>query len=318
MIRYIQNKYLSPGRDPGSGRKSAAILLGVAGTAFNIMLFILKATAGSISGSIAITADGFNNLADVGSCLLTLLGILLGNKKPAKKYPFGYGRFEYLSGLLISAAVIVLGIRMMISSVSKIIAPTDISGKPIVIVILTVSIAVKGYMYVYNSRIGKQIDSAGMTAAALDSLSDCAATLAIIISILIERFTGINIDGYAGALVAVCILWAGYISARESLHPLMGMGIDDETISRIMMIASRHKCVTGVYDVAVHDYGPRRKILTVRVTATGNASLAAAQMKDEIMTELGFEAVICTEDKEKLRESIKDGSTDKNNIDRHI
>ena len=298
MIRYIQNKYLNAGTDIAVGRKKAGTALSLTGAALNILLFIIKATAGYISGSIAITADGFNNLADTGSCLLTLLGFTVGNKKPCRGYPFGYGRIEYLSGLLISAAVTVLGIRMMISSVIRMISPDDIDGKPTVLMILLISVAVKGYMYLYNSRIGSAIDSAGMKAAALDSLSDCIATAGIIISIIIENITGLNVDGYAGALVAACIIWAGIAGAKESAGPLLGRGVDEDTKERIESIAKRHRNVMNVYGIAVHDYGPQKKLLSMYITVSDGTLDTIISLREEIRNELGLEAVISAGDKE--------------------
>ena len=312
MIRYIEKKILG-GADPAQGRKTAGVILSAAGIGFNILLFVLKAAAGKLSGSIAITADSFNNLADSGNCAMALLGFALAHRKPCRKYPFGCGRLEYLSGLLISAAVLILGIRMLISSVSKMIRPDDIKGSPHVILILVISIAVKGYMYLYNSRIGKRISSAGMKAAAVDSLSDCAATLAIIISLAIEGLTGVNIDGYAGAAVALCIIWAGVAAAEESVAPLMGKGIDEAAKERIENITLRYREITAVYGIAIHDYGPQKKLLTMYVATDGAPEDTIRELKKEIEKELGHEAFISIGDKEKESNGINSGSAVKNN-----
>lgn len=286
MTEYIIRRYLAS--DSRDGRKKAGIILSVAGIAFNLLLFILKTSAGSLSDSIAITADGFNNLADSGACLMALLGFELGDKPADKRYPCGYGRFEYLSGLLISAAVIFIGGRMLYSSIGKIIAPEPVGGGAAVIAILLISVAVKGYMYCYNRKIGRLIHSSGMRAAALDSLSDCVATLAILAAVVIERLTGFQADGYTGVLVAVCILYAGITSARESLQPLLGRGIDKELSQKLDKITEG----TRVYRAAVHDYGPHKKLLTMYLSDSCDAA-KIPKLRERIQNELKMEAVIC-------------------------
>ena len=300
MIRYIERKYLSAS-SPSNSRKTAGIIMGAVGIGLNIVLFAIKLIAGRISGSIAITADCFNNLADSGVCFMSLLGFALGGLRPCRRFPFGLGRFEYLSGLFISAAVMILGIRMTVSSIAKIISPEPINGAPEVIVMLAVSIAIKGYVFYYNLRIGRRIGSAGMKAAAMDSLSDCAATLAIIAAIIIENITGLNIDGYAGAIVAMCIIWAGAVSAKESVEPLIGMGIDEDIRERIEAIARRHSDIIDVYDIAMHDYGPQKKLVTMFITTSGRAGNTAAQLRREIYGESGLSAIICAEEAESCK-----------------
>lgn len=296
MTKFIIKRYLRP--EMGyRGRKTAGIILSLMGVGFNLLLFVLKYTAGALSGSVAITADGFNNLADAGSCILALLGFKLGDMKPTHSYPFGYGRLEYLSGLLISAAILCIGIRMMISSVSKILYPQAVDGKPAVIVILLISISVKGYMYLYNMKIGKRIHSSGMRAAALDSLSDCVATLAILTAVTVEKLTGLNVDGYTGVLVAMCILYAGIISIKESLAPLLGRAIDETTLSRLEEIISGHDEIDCVHDIALHDYGPKHKLLTMTVAAD-DPSTAIALLRRDILDKLQMDAIIAPYDKE--------------------
>ena len=290
MTEYIIKKYLCG--DDGKGRKTAGIILSTAGVMFNLLLFVLKYIGGVISGSIAITADGFNNLADAGSCVLALLGFRLGGKQPTAKYPFGYGRLEYLSGLLISAAILCIGGRMLFSSVGKIISPEPVDGSPAVIIILLISVTVKGYMYRYNTKIGRLIQSSGMRAAALDSLSDCFATLAILAAIAVEHITGVNIDGYTGVLVAMCILYAGATSVAESVQPLLGRGIDARTLEKLSHITDSVKEIRSVSGAALHDYGPNKKLLTFCIS-TERPEIVIPYLKEKIRIDMGMEAVIC-------------------------
>ncbi len=290
MTDYIIKKLR--GADSSKVRRRSGILLSAAGVLLNLLLFALKTTAGGLSGSIAITADGFNNLADAGSSLLALLGFLLGDMKPRASFPFGYGRLEYLSGLLISLAILGIGVRMLLSSIGKIIVPEDVEGSPTVIVILLISVAVKSLMYLYNSRVGREIDSAGMRAAALDSLADCIATLAILAAVIIEGLTGFNADGYTGVLVAFCILYAGITSVKESVAPLLGRGIDQKTLRALERITQSDRRIACIGEPAVHDYGPEKRVLTFCIRCR-DADHVIPALRKKIQAELGIEAIIC-------------------------
>ena len=287
MTRYIIRKYLCGDRP--DGRKKAGIILGAAGIFFDLLLFGIKYLAGLLSGSIAITADAFNNLADAGAHITALLAFPLGDKKPSRRFPFGCGRIEYFSGLVVAAAVLTVGVRMLLSSVEKIRCPMRVESSPTVIAILLFSIAVKAYMYRYNKRIGERIDSAGLRSVAVDSFCDCLATGAIILSVLIQKLTGFPIDGWTGLLVAGCILTAGIFAAKESVAPLLGMGVDDQALDRLYEVFEEIPGIGGVKDIAMHDYGPNRKLLTMRVSGTTDAVVV---LKKRIKEELGMEAVI--------------------------
>ena len=289
MTEFIIRRYLRPERP--DGRRKAGILLSITGILFNLLLFLLKTEAGTLSGSVAIIADGFNNLADTCSCILAILGIWLGDKRHDSKYPMGYGRLEYLSGLLISAFILFIGGRMFLSSIQKIIHPEAVDGCPTVIMILLISILVKGYMYLYNRRIGRLIRSSGMKAAALDSLCDCIATFAILVAVVIENLTGLPADGYTGIPVALCILWAGLSSIKESLEPLLGRGLDRHTIEKLNEVIAHFPEIEKVERVRLHDYGPSQKLLTFTVTASSYESLLP-RLQNAVKERLGTESVI--------------------------
>ena len=289
MTEFIIRRYLRS--NLADGRRKAGILLSLMGILFNLLLFLLKAVAGTLSGSVAITADGFNNLADTCSCILAILGIWLGNKRPDSNYPMGYGRLEYLSGLLISAVILFIGGRMFLSSLTGILHPEAVDGCPTVVVILLISILVKGYMFLYNRKIGSLIRSSGMKAAAMDSLCDCIATFAILIAIVIEKLTGFSADGYTGMMVALCILWAGLSSIKESLDPLLGRGLDPKTIERLNKVIGRFPEIAAIERVRLHDYGPTQKLLTFTITAKSYEALLPS-LKKAIKEQLGMDAVI--------------------------
>ena len=285
MTEFILKRCLSNSK---KGRRTAGIITAVTGVLFNIMLFGLKWFAGSRSGSIAITADGFNNLGDSGVCIMALLGIHLGLKPPDKKYPFGYGRLEYLSGLVISVAILFIGGSLMASSVEKIIYPAPVESSAAVIFILIVSVIIKGYMYYYNNKIGRAIRSSGMRAAALDALCDCVATVAILIAIVIEQLTGFCADGYTGAMVALCILYAGATSVIDSIRPLLGRGIDKTLYDKLRDITKPY----SIEKAAIHDYGPSRKLLTMYLRSEISVE-DITKLRERIKDELEMEAVIC-------------------------
>ena len=195
-------------------RKAYGMLCSLTGIFLNILLFAGKYIAGTLAGSIAVTADAFNNLSDAGSSVITLLGFRMASKKPDPGHPFGHGRIEYLSGLAVSLIIIVVGVQLGLESIDKIRSPEEIDASLLPMLILVASICVKGYMFLYNRAVGKKINSPGMSATAADSLSDCIATLVVLISMLVARFTGVNIDGWSGAVVALFIIYSGFSAAR--------------------------------------------------------------------------------------------------------
>ena len=282
--------------DPGV-RRAYGSLCCIVGICLNVLLFAGKYLAGVISGSIAITADAFNNLSDAGSSLVTLAGFRLAGKKPDPEHPFGHGRLEYISGLVVSGLILLMGVELLRSSIQKIADPQPVTGSALVLVILIVSVLVKVYMFFYNNRIGRRIDSAAMRATGIDSLSDCIATTVVLLSILIAKFTGVNIDGWAGILVSAFILWAGYNAAKDTISPLLGSPPSSELIERIEKIVMAHDEVAGIHDLVVHDYGPGRLMISLHAEVSGDGDIYALHdaidgIEQELNNELGGETVI--------------------------
>ena len=208
MIEFLARVFIRH-RDtlsPSALRQAYGQLCGAVGIGLNLLLFAGKLFAGTISGSIAITADAFNNLSDAGSSVVTLLGFRLAGRKPDPEHPFGHGRMEYISGLAVAGLILLMGVELGKSSLKKILSPEEIVSSPLVLAILAVSVAVKLYMFYYNRSIGKKIKSAAMSATATDSLSDAVSTTAVLIATLVGQLTGLNIDGWVGLLVALFIL----------------------------------------------------------------------------------------------------------------
>ncbi len=254
-------------------RTAYGLLCSALGIALNIVLFIGKYIAGVISGSIAITADSFNNLSDAGSSLISLLGFRLAARKPDPDHPFGHGRMEYLSGLAVALLIILMGFELGRDSVEKIINPSPTTPGILPAAILIASIAVKVYMSIYNRSIGKKINSSAMLATATDSLSDSVSTAVVLISMGVSYFFDINIDGYVGALVALLILWAGITAARDTISPLMGKAPEKEFVEEIERIVCAHEEICGIHDLLVHDYGPGRVVVSLHAEVDGSGDI---------------------------------------------
>lgn len=300
MIGLI-GKYIIKKKNAGESEKLARQIYGtlcsVVGIMLNVLLFAGKYFAGVISGSIAIMADAFNNLSDAGSSFITLIGFRFAGKKPDIDHPFGHGRFEYISGFVVSMAILMMGFELAKSSISKIIHPEKIETSIVSMVILVISIAVKLYMVFYNKTIGNKINSSAMKATATDSLSDAVATTFVLVSMLVMRFTGINIDGYTGAIVAVFILLAGYNAAKDTLNPLLGKNPEPEFVDAIKDIVMSHEKVVGIHDMVVHDYGPGRVMVSLHAEVPGDGDIfelhdSIDHIERELTEKLGCDAVI--------------------------
>lgn len=299
MIEFLARVFIRH-RDtlsPSALRQAYGQLCGAVGIGLNLLLFVGKLFAGTISGSIAITADAFNNLSDAGSSVVTLLGFRLAGRKPDPEHPFGHGRMEYISGLAVAGLILLMGVELGKSSLKKILSPEEIVSSPLVLAILAVSVAVKLYMFYYNRSIGKKIKSAAMSATATDSLSDAVSTTAVLMATLVGQLTGLNIDGWVGLLVALFILFSAYKAAKETLSPLLGQTPDPEFVDRIEQIVLSYPEVLNIHDLIVHDYGPGRMMISLHAEVSADGDLL--QLHDVIdnaehrlKKELGCMAVI--------------------------
>ena len=251
-------------------RTAYGTLCGIYGIFLNLLLFAGKYAAGSISGSVAIIADAFNNLSDAGSSVITLLGFALAGKKPDPEHPFGHGRIEYITGLAISAIIILVGVDLGKSSIEKIMDPTPVEAGLLPAVILIAAIAVKIYISLYNRRIGRKINSSVMQATSLDALTDTISTLVVLISMAAAYFFRLNIDGWAGLLVALFIIYAGYSAAKDTVAPLLGSAPDPEFVRSIEDTVLAHEEILGIHDLFVHDYGPGRVFISLHAEVDGH------------------------------------------------
>ncbi len=278
-------------------REAYGVLCGGMGIALNILLFLGKFLAGTISGSIAITADAFNNLSDAGSSFITLIGFKLGSQKPDLEHPFGHGRMEYLSGLAVAVLIIVMALELFKSSFDKILHPEVLECSAVIVLILLASIAVKIYMAIYNHNVGKKIQSAAMGATAKDSMSDTIATTVVLISTIVGAIWGIPIDGYCGVLLSILIFMAGIGAIKDTVGPLLGTAPDKEFVEKIEEIVMAHDIVKGMHDLVVHDYGPGRVMISLHAEVPHTEDILVIHdeidnIEEELGDKLNCEAVI--------------------------
>ena len=256
-------------------RQAYGVLCGAVGIFLNLCLFAGKFIAGFISNSIAITADAFNNLSDAGSSIITLIGFKMAGQKPDPDHPFGHGRIEYISGLLVSVIILLMGFELLKSSVTKIIHPEELTFSPVILVILIVSILVKCYMFFYNKTLGKKLNSSAMMATGTDSLSDTLATTVVLISTLVAHFSGLAIDGWCGVAVGLFICYAGINAAKDTISPLLGQAPEPEFVNQVNSIVMAHESVIGIHDLIVHNYGPGRVLISLHAEAPADGDILA-------------------------------------------
>lgn len=278
-------------------RRKYGFLCGIVGIILNILLFAGKFTAGLISNSISVTADAFNNLSDAGSSFITLIGFKLAGQKPDPEHPFGHGRIEHISGLIVSMLIIIMAYELITDSIDKIIHPEDVETGLLTIIILAVSILIKIYMCIYNSRYSKKISSPAMKATSIDSLSDSIATGVVLISAIISMFYGIKLDGYAGVLVGLFIAYAGFCALKETISPLLGQAPDEELVKEIENLVLEDEMIIGIHDLIVHDYGPGRIMVSLHAEVSYKEDILVLHdhidtVENRIKNELNCEATI--------------------------
>lgn len=267
------------------------------GIGCNLLLFIIKCSLGLISGSISIMADAFNNLSDIGSSVITLIGFKMAKKPADPDHPFGHGRIEYMSAFIVSMLILLVGIELLKTSFSKIFAPTDLTLTYVTIIGLVASILIKFWMFLFNRKLAKTINSLSLKATAQDSLNDCVSTFAVLASLIICKFYGINLDAYVGIAVALFILWSGISAARDTLGPLLGEPPEPELIKAIENEILKNENFYGIHDLIVHNYGPGRCFASVHVEVPEdiNINLCHEQIDAcelEIKEKIGIEIVI--------------------------
>lgn len=292
--RLIKNYEDTDDRDV---REKYGILSGVLGLICNLVLFIIKILIGTFVNSIAIISDAFNNLTDIGSSAITIISAKMSNTPPDQEHPMGHGRFEYIASLVVSLVILLVGFELLKSSVGKIINPEEMEFNSTMMIILSLSVLIKVWMYSYNKYIAKKINSSVMKATAMDSISDVFATLGVVLALLVGKFFDLNLDGYIGTVVSVLILYTGFTIAKETTNLLLGMSPDEELLKEIDNIVKSGEFIMGTHDLKVHDYGPGRRVASIHAEVPDYVDIAEAhasidEIEDEVKDKLNIEIVV--------------------------
>ena len=294
VSKYIKNK---DNINDAAIRQLYGKLSGGVGIFCNLLLFVLKLVAGIITGAVSVLADAFNNLSDAASSIVTLVGFHMAGKPADSEHPFGHGRIEYISGMFVSFVIIIMGYELLKSSVAKIIHPQTIEFDISSALILVFAILLKLWMAYTNNKISKKISSKTIKATAIDSLSDCVSTAAVLVGMLLYKFFGWNLDGYLGLVVAVLIIIAGIKTIKDTVGPLLGAVPDKEIVNEIYKIVGDENKIIGTHDMIIHDYGPGRRMVSLHAEVAHNIDILEAHdmidnVEKMIEEKLHYEATI--------------------------
>ncbi|QGU96149.1 cation diffusion facilitator family transporter [Clostridium bovifaecis] len=246
-------------------RDSYGYLGGIVGIIVNIILFLVKLFVGLVVKSIAVTADAFNNLSDALSSVITIAGFKLASKPADDEHPFGHGRIEYISGLIVAFMVMLVGFEFTKSSFARITSPNKVNFELLPFILILISIAAKVWLSSFNKYIGKKINSSALQASSLDALGDVITSSTVALSLLLSRWVSFPIDGYIGILVSLFILYSGYSLIKETINPLLGEAPDPEFVRELENDILQYECIAGVHDIVIHNYGPGRRMASLHV-----------------------------------------------------
>ena len=274
MTRFLMKVFLKDADlNTARGRELCGRLAGIVGIICNVILCIMKMVVGTITASIAITADGINNLSDAGSSIITLIGFRISGKAADNDHPFGHARMEYVTALIVSIIILLIGFNLGQSSIEKIFSPENTQFSTVSFLILGVSILIKFWMMLFNAKLGKTINSTALEATSADSRNDAIATLAVLIAAVISKFTSLNLDGYMGALVAAFIIYSGVGLIKETIGPLLGQAPDPKIVKELKQRILSYEGVLGVHDFMVHCYGPGIYYASAHIEMDANSNM---------------------------------------------
>lgn len=280
-----------------SVRTAYGILASTVGIVCNVLLFLMKVTIGVMIHSISVIADAFNNLSDAGSSIISFVGVKIASKPADKEHPFGHGRMEYVAALIVAFLVLQVGFTFFQDAIGKIRNPQEMEFRMISIVILLLSIGIKLWLGMFNRKLGKQIHSKVMLATATDAMGDVVTTSATILSLLVFRFTGMNIDGIIGIGVSLVVMWAGIGIAKDTLEPLLGQAVPKDVYEEITRFVEGHDGILGTHDLIVHNYGPGRSMASLHAEVANDVDIEVSheiidRIEREATKELGVFLVI--------------------------
>ena len=277
ITKWLLKKFIKNDKDikKPEVRSSVGRFASLTGIFLNLSLVAAKVVVGLLSGSIAVVADGLNNLMDASGSIITLAGFKIAEKKADKEHPFGHGRYEYVAGFVVAILVLAVGIELGKNGIKRIFNPEPVNLGPVVFIILILSILLKFWMAGFYRSLGRRIGSTALKAVSADNRNDTLATGAVLLSAIISRFAEINLDGWAGLGVAVFIIYNGISLIRETLSPLLGEAPSNELVEYIAQKILSYEYVMGIHDIIVHDYGPNRRYVSVHVEMPSNEDIMA-------------------------------------------
>lgn len=254
-------------------RNKYGYLAGMVGIFANLLLFLVKFSVGMITSSIAVTADAFNNFSDMASSIITIIGFKIASKPADKEHPFGHGRVEYISALIVAFMVMLVGVQFIQSSIKRILNPVSITFEMVPFILLLISIFIKFWLSRFNKLVGDKIDSSALKAASVDAMGDVFTSSCVVVSFLATRFTSLPIDGYIGILVSLAILYAGFSLVKETISPLLGEAPDEELVKAINQGVLSYDHVTGVHDLIIHNYGVGKCMASIHAEIPANIDI---------------------------------------------
>ena len=299
MIRLIIKKFIKDSENINDKdvREAYGVLSGVLGIICNMLLFTIKLILGFAINSIAVISDAFNNLSDLGTSIITIFGAKLSNRPPDKEHPHGHGRYEYIATLVVSFVIFAVGLKLLGSSFDKILTPQKVTFNIVSMIILSISVLLKVWMFSYNRYIAKLINSSVNRAAASDSLNDVYATAGVIIGTLLGSFVTFPVDGVMGLIISGLIMYTGFNTAKDSVNLLLGALPDPQVIERINELVLSGKNIKGAHDLKVHDYGPGRITASIHAEVSDDANIIDIHSEIDnielkVKEELGIDMVI--------------------------
>ncbi|MDF2473988.1 MAG: cation diffusion facilitator family transporter [Anaerocolumna sp.] len=278
-------------------RTAYGVMASIVGIICNVILFLIKISIGIMINSISVMADAFNNLSDAGSSIISFIGVKLAEKPADKEHPFGHGRFEYISALVVAFLIVQVGFTLFQNSFDKVLHPEEVGFYWILVLILSISVLIKLWLSVFNRQLGNRINSNVMKATSADSLSDVLVTFATIFSIIFANLTGITIDGWVGLVVSIFVLLAGFNIAKDTLMPLLGEAVDREVYKNITRKVESYEGIIGTHDLIAHNYGPSHIMATIHAEVPNDSNMEEIHetidmIERDVLRELGIFLVI--------------------------
>lgn len=299
MTDWLVKRFVKDYEETGNNivRTRYGMLASVVGIFCNVLLFLIKISIGFVLRSISVMADAFNNLSDAGSSIISFVGVRIASKPADKDHPFGHGRIEYISALVVSFLVIEVGFTFLKDAIQKIMHPQEMHFQLISVIILLLSVGIKLWLGMFNKKLGKRIHSQVMLATAADSIGDVITTSATILSLIVFGVTGINIDGFVGLGVSLVVMWAGISIAKDTLEPLIGEAVSPEVYVQITKFVEQYDGIVGSHDLIVHNYGPGRSMASIHAEVPNDVNIETSheiidRVEREALEQLGVMLVI--------------------------